>query len=154
VVRLGPRPPSPLAPWQALQEVANSFRPAATASGWPANGFRSEGESGRGYWAQRVGKVTKSAQMCRIDNTTPYHEWWLRGRFGRSDPILAVRGLLRHLRHCFLGFVSPFFCFTGQNLLKTDQNGRFCWIHLLIPIIYERFYGRSPNSPALTLGAV
>ena len=66
VVRFGPRPPSPFAPWQALQDVANSFLPAATASGWPANGFRSDADSGRGNWAQSGETVMKSAQICRI----------------------------------------------------------------------------------------
>src|SRR5579864_8006742 len=102
MVRLGPRPPSPFAPWQPLQEVANTFAPAGTASGWPASGLRSEGESGRGNWArtrrQETGvksqkKSNVSVEMRRRDckgsvsHLALYVIFCILGRIVRLGPI-------------------------------------------------------------------
>src|SRR5262249_3870517 len=66
-VRLGPRPPSPLGPWQPLQEFANSFAPAATAWGSPASGLRGPSGSGRN-WPHSAG-IARRMHKARIDLT-------------------------------------------------------------------------------------
>src|SRR2546427_492327 len=73
-MRLGPRPPSPFAPWQPLQEAANSFFPARIASGWAANGFRSDLESGSGNCAGSAEAISRNVQMVRIGQHTHYHK--------------------------------------------------------------------------------